>query len=92
METFDLHHHYDLEELLKKGLAPFGVTPENIQNNWNRVRIIRRFCRADLPGLYMDVLVDDLYAFSILQEAKYVEVFPGITQLKISYEMFTKGE
>lgn len=90
MVTYDPYQYDNLEALLEKGLAPFGITADNIQENQHRVALMQHpfegFSVVD------DIWVDGQYEFSIRRELKHVEVAPGITSLMTEYEMFVKGE
>lgn len=90
MGAYDPYQYDKLEELLKQGLAPFGITPENIQDNAHRVCIIQY--PPEVYRIVCDVSVDDRYVFSIIKELKHVEVTPGVTRLMVDYKMVVEGE
>lgn len=86
-----LNHHYEvLDKLLEEGLAPYGITPENIQENQHRVAIMHgppEWCHVEI-----DIWVDGQYAFSIRRKVAIVDKASGVVELDVSYEMFVKGE
>lgn len=89
----DIYYHTGqnlLEDVLKDALKPYGITPENIAYNVNRVRINEHppIENPEYTDIINDVFIDGRYEFSI--QKRLFNMKESMYALKLSYRVFRK--
>ena len=88
----------DYEAFLQECFKPYGITPENVLEYKDRVKVesykpISRFDGVAQEGLfYKEYFLDGEYIFSVKTIVGHEEFAPGSYRLVVRYEKFVKGE
>lgn len=79
-----------LEDVLKDAFKPYGITPENIAYNVDRVRIDEHppIENSEYTDIINDVFIDGRYEFSI--QKRLFNMKGSMYALKLSYRVFKK--
>ena len=88
----------EIDALIWKELAPYGITNENFWENSDRIRIVElqnpdTFYADDaLRLMRRDFYIDGAYAFSVEYRVVWDTITDGIFSARMEYRIVKKGE
>lgn len=93
----DKNPYDELDALVAKELAPYGITIENAKKNADRVRIEiisppTSFADDAIAFERYDFYIDGEYAFSVECRVVWDTIDKGIYSTKMEYRIVKKGE